>query len=97
MMPGLDIRIMQSNPQLIEGVDPKGQLTVEQIYQFVLEQEIGTVVDYGMSRPYTEMDVERIAQSATVTTLMTVICLQTDDPCVLRLRVERKRAGSNII
>lgn len=80
------ITLFAVNPTLVKDLSSENPLTIEQIYQFVLQAPEGFQV-YRTIRPYSSIDVAQIVESA-ATSQITVIQLPSDDPFTLQLQVQ---------
>ncbi len=85
----MDITIFQVKPELIKGVDISQQLTVEQVFQFLLKQEMGTTQEYRFVYPPSVSDVTDLEQSALqkLIGIRRITSKDPTDPYVLRLYV----------
>lgn len=82
----MDITIFQVKPELIKGVDISQQLTVEQVFQFLLKQEKDTTQEYRLKYPFSSFDIHDLNQSA-LQRLIGIRQEPSTDPYVLRLHV----------
>lgn len=90
-------RIIPENPDVVKEVKKTDSLTVEQVYQFVLQQTPGSTTEYRMVKPYSSLDVSQIVQSAVIVKRIAVTHQPTDDPYVMKLYVGLIRSESHIL
>lgn len=82
----MNVTIFREKPELIHGISNTESLTVEQVFQFLLKQEMDTTQEYRFVYPPSTLDVSDLEQSA----LLKLIGIRVEpstDPYVLRLHV----------
>lgn len=67
-----EIKIMKSNPSVLEGVVDEQPLTLQQLFDSVLQLVQGEVKNFSTISPLTNDDVDRVAQSAVVVGRMAI-------------------------
>ncbi len=86
----IEIRIMQSNPSVLEGVVEGQPLTLQQLFDSVLQLVEGEVKTFSMISPLTDDDVQQVAQSAVVVGRMILEVSVPVDGISFNVRCSRK-------
>ena len=83
----LGFRFLRIDLKRIEGINPSATLTVEQVFQFVLEQNLGALYSYRFESPPSSVDLSLIVHSVEQLKFAEVHYEATNDPYVFRFQV----------